>query len=86
MPFSVVLEELFTELGVGVANSGANREAAPIFSERGAMWDWNCAVGAWNVGDCGRGAVALLGVVRGETRQVYFRAELGFLEGTPLCP
>ncbi len=35
---------------------------------------------------CERGAVALRGVVRAETRQVYYRAELGFLEGTPLCP
>ena len=46
----------------------------------------NGAAGAGNVENCGRGAVALRGVVCGETRQVYFRAELGFLEGTPLCP
>jgi len=46
----------------------------------------NGAAGPGNVEICGRGAVALRGVVRGESRQVYSRAELGFLEGTPLCP
>jgi len=46
----------------------------------------NAAAGAGNAEYCERGAVALRGVVRAETRQVYFQAELGFLEGTPLCP
>ena len=88
MPFFSVVLELSTELGVGATNSEASREAVPIFLESGAISGGACsgAAGAGNVGNCGRGAVALRGVVRGKTRQVYFRAELGFLEGTPLCP
>ena len=84
----MVLEVLLTELGVGATNSVATREAVPIFLERGAMFGGPCngAAGAANVEDCGRGAVALRGVVGGESRQVYSRAEPGLLEGTPLCP
>ena len=72
------------ELGIGATKSEATREA-PIVLERGAMFGGVCngATGAGNVETCGRGPVALRGVVRAETRQVYFRAELGFLEGTP---
>ena len=84
----MVLEVLLTELGVGATKSEATREAAPIFLESGAMFGGVCngRSGAGNVETCGRGTVALRGVVCGETRQVYFRAELAFLEGTPLCP
>ena len=84
MPLRVVLEVLLTELGVGATNSVATREAVPIFLERGAMFGDACndVAGAGNVETRARSSVALRGVVR-ETRQVYFRAELGFLEGTP---
>ena len=84
----MVLDDLLTELGTGATNFEATRVAVPIFLERRAMFGGACngAAGAGNVENCGRGAVALRGVVRAETRQVYFRAELGFLEGTPLCP
>ena len=87
MPFRAVLEVLLTELGVDAAGSEATRDA-PIFLESRAIFGGACngAGGARNVENCGRGAVALRGVVCGETRQVYFRAELAFLEGTPLCP
>ena len=76
------------ELGIGATKSEATRVAAPIFLERRAMFGGACngAAGAGDVENRGRGAVALRGVVRGETQQVYFLAELGFLEGTPLCP
>ena len=85
MPFSVVLLELLTELGVGATNSEATRDAAPIFLESGAMFVMvQQARGVRE--NLRRGAVALRGVARAETRQVYFQAELGFLEGTPLCP
>ena len=88
MPLRVVLEVLLTELGVGATNSVATREAVPIFLERGAVLVVACnvAAGAGNAETRGRGAVALRCVACGETRQVYFRAGLGFLEGTPLCP
>ena len=88
MPLRVVLEVLLTELGVGATNSVATREAVPIFLERRAMFGGACngAAGAGNVETCGRSQMAPRNVVRVETRQVYFRAELGFLEGTPLCP
>ena len=85
-PLSVVSDKLLTECEPGATDSEATREAAPIFVERGAMFGGPCngADGASNVENCGRGAVALRGVVRTETRQVYF--QLGFLEGTSLCP
>jgi len=88
VPFCMVLEVLLTELGVGATNSVATREAVPIFLERGAVLVVACnvAAGAGNAETRGRGAVALRCVACGETRQVYFRAGLGFLEGTPLCP
>ena len=88
MPLRVVLEVLLTELGVGATNSVATREAVPIFLERGAVLVVACnvAAGAGNAETRGRGAVALRGVARVETQQVYFRAGLGFLEGTSLCP
>ena len=81
VPFSAALVELLMEPGVSAMKSGATREAVPIFLERGAMLA--LAAGGWKHG---RGAVALRGVVHGESRQVYFRGGLGFLEGTPLCP
>ena len=66
---------------------GDSRGRPRFFGAGCHVWwslQWCCRCG--NVENCGRGAVALRGVVRGKTRQVYFRAELGFLEGTPLCP
>ena len=81
------MEEPLAESGVAM-NSEATCEAVPIFLERGAMLGWACngAAGPGNVENCGRGAVGLRGVVRGEAWKVYFRAAFGFLEGTPLCP
>ena len=85
MPFSVVLDDLLTELGTGATNPGATREAAPIFLKRGAMFGGarNGVAGARNVENCGRGAVVLLGVAR-----AWFLSRRGLLplEGTPLCP
>ena len=66
---------------------GDSRGRPRFFGAGCHVWwslQWCCRCG--NVENCGRGAVALRGVVCGETRQVYFRAELGCLEGTPLCP
>ena len=86
VPLSVVSEaQLLPELWE--ISDSETREAASIFLERGAMLYGACngAAGAGNVELRARRS-GLRGVVRGESRQVYFRAELGFLEGTPLCP
>ncbi len=83
MPLSVVSEaQLLPELWE--ISDSETREAASIFLERGAMLYGACngAAGAGNVELRARRS-GLRGVVRGESRQVYF---LGFREGTPLCP
>ena len=79
------LVALGVEAGVG-ANSEAIREAGieafvgceAILSADGLVE----ARGSYYE----RGAAPLRCVVYDETRQVYFRAELWSLEGTPLCP
>ena len=91
VPFNVVLDKLLTELGAGLTNPEATRVAVPIFLESGAMFGGACkgvcvrvrpVLGPWEIAAAAQWSVK----VRGESRQVYFRAELGFLEGTPLCP
>ena len=88
VPLSVVSEaQLLPELW-GISDSEATREAAPIFLERAAILVVLARVrvrpvlGPWEIAAAAQWSVK----VRGESRQVYFRAELGFLEGTPLCP
>ena len=85
---SVFSKRLSFELGVGATISEATREAgAPmIFLEHGAISggvrDAAAGAGTWKIA----GAAQWRFAASCETRQVYFRAEFGFHEGTPLYP